>query len=77
MQQLEAAARVGHAAEFFSVARSALLEAEGAEDGGEDTREIFALADEANYSGHELLHDPNYARWTEVVRRRILPKTGA
>src|SRR5208282_5321585 len=53
VQQLEAAAQAGHAAEFFSVARSALLEAGGAEDGGEDAREIFALADEANYSGHE------------------------
>lgn len=76
VQQLEAAAQAGHAAEFFSVARSALLEAGGAEDGGEDAREIFALADEANYSGHEL-STTDYARWTEVVRRRILPKTGA
>ena len=76
VQLLEAAAQAGKAAEFFSIARSALIGVEGPEGASEDTREIFDLADEANYSGHELT-TTDYARWIEVVRRRILPEKGA
>ena len=53
-----------------------MLEVEGTEGASEDTREIFALADEAHYSGHPPT-TTDYARWTEVVRRRILPEKGA
>jgi hypothetical protein len=76
LQRLEAAAQAANAAEFFSIARAAVLEVEGTEGASEDTREIFALADEAHYSGHPPT-TTDYARWTEVVRRRILPEKGA
>ena len=36
-----------------------------------DIRQIFALADEANYSGHDLTAT-DFDRWTQVVRRRTL-----
>jgi BatD DUF11 like domain len=35
-----------------------------------DIREIFALADEANYSGDHL-QAADYARWTQIVRRQL------
>ena len=43
----------------------------GSESDGEDIRQLFALADEANYSGHEPT-TIDFARWTQVVRRRML-----
>lgn len=43
----------------------------GGESDGEDIRQLFALADEANYSGHEPA-TIDFARWTRVVRRRML-----
>jgi hypothetical protein len=36
----------------------------------EDIRRIFALADEANYSGHEPTTD--LERWLDIVRRRLM-----
>jgi hypothetical protein len=43
----------------------------GGESDGEDIRQLFVLADEANYSGHEPA-TIDFARWTQVVRRRML-----
>ncbi len=41
------------------------------EDGDKnDVQEIFALADEANYSGDHL-QASDYARWTQIVRRQL------
>ena len=45
--------------------------ASGGESDGEDIRQLFVLADEANYSGHEPA-TIDFARWTQVVRRRML-----
>jgi hypothetical protein len=45
---------------------------EGAEK--HDIREIFTLADEANYSGHALT-TADFERWTELVRRQITAET--
>jgi hypothetical protein len=38
----------------------------------DDIRQIFALADEANYSGDHL-QAADFDRWTEIVRRRLTP----
>ena len=43
----------------------------GNENDGEDIRQLFALADEANYSGHEPT-TIDFTRWTQVVRRGVL-----
>ena len=43
-------------------------------DDQRDIREIFTLADEANYSGHALT-TADFERWTELVRRQITPET--
>jgi hypothetical protein len=40
---------------------------------GEDVRQIFVLADEANYAGREL-QSADFERWTQIVRRLL---TGA
>ncbi len=40
----------------------------GSED--DDIRQILALADEANYSGHELT-STDFERWTQIIRRRL------
>ncbi len=40
----------------------------GGESDGEDIRQLFALADEAKYSGHEPT-TIDFTRWTQVVRR--------
>jgi len=84
--QLDEAARSGDAPQFFNSARSALqmaarwqaaagriTAAEAARLGSEseDIRQLLALADEANYSGHEPT-TIDFARWTQVVRRRML-----
>jgi N-acetylglutamate synthase-like GNAT family acetyltransferase len=36
----------------------------------DDIRQIFALADEANYSGHDL-RAADFDRWTEIVGRQL------
>jgi len=69
---LEAAARNGNATQFFNAARAALLGTVGTDleaEGGE-IRQLFALADEANYSGHQPT-TPEFARWIEIVRERL------
>jgi hypothetical protein len=43
----------------------------GGESDGEDIRQLFALADEAVYSGH-VPTTIDFARWTQVVRRGLL-----
>ena len=35
-----------------------------------DIRQIFTLADEANYSGDEL-KAADYERWTQIIRRQL------
>jgi hypothetical protein len=86
--QLDEAARSGDTAQFFHSARSALQMAArwqaaagqittaeaarpGSEGESEDIRQLLALADEANYSGREPT-TIDFARWTQVVRRRML-----
>ncbi|MEA3150770.1 MAG: hypothetical protein QOD56_1709 [Gammaproteobacteria bacterium] len=48
------------------------LGGDGGDDGdnGEAIRRIFALADEANYSGHQMT-TTDYARWTGIVRQQL------
>jgi len=36
----------------------------------EGIRQIFALADEANYSGGDL-HAADFERWMQIVRRHL------
>jgi hypothetical protein len=43
-------------------------------DDSDDLREIFALADEANYAGRTL-HRADFERWTQIVRRRLTSDT--
>jgi len=46
----------------------------GASDGSDesaDIRQIFALADEANYAGHDPT-TTDLARWLQIVRRRLM-----
>jgi hypothetical protein len=43
----------------------------GSESDGDDIRQLFALADEANYSGHEPT-SIDFARWAQVVRRGLM-----
>ncbi len=43
----------------------------GGESDGEDIRQLFALADEANYAGHEPT-SIDFARWAQVVRRGLM-----
>jgi hypothetical protein len=73
MKELEAAALAGDAARFFTLARSALLRTFDGQLGAEseEIRQIFALADEANYSGHQLT-TTDFERWTHIVRHRLL-----
>ncbi|HEY0800315.1 MAG TPA: hypothetical protein VGD54_05690, partial [Steroidobacteraceae bacterium] len=42
-------------------------------DGGEDVRQLFALADESKYSGREL-STVDFARWVRAVRQRMAEK---
>jgi BatD DUF11 like domain len=42
----------------------------------DDIRQIFALADEANYSGGDL-KAADFERWTQVVRRQLAGETSA
>jgi hypothetical protein len=75
LRELEAAAGAGDPARFFSLARSALAAPVGASLAAEsvDVRRIFALADEAQYSG-EPPSVTDYARWLEVVRTRLVAR---
>jgi hypothetical protein len=43
----------------------------GSESDGEDIRQLLAVANEANYSGHEPT-SIDFARWIQVVRRAML-----
>jgi hypothetical protein len=72
VEQLAAAGRAGNATLFFNVARSALLPAVGTELEAEsaEIRQIFALADEANYSGQQPT-TTDFERWLQVVTRRL------
>jgi hypothetical protein len=36
----------------------------------EEIRELFALADEANYSGH-VLTTTDFERWMQIMRHRL------
>jgi hypothetical protein len=73
VQELEAAARAGDATLFLNAARTALLGTAGVDLGAEsgEIRQIFALADEANYSGHRAT-TTEFERWMAVVRQRLL-----
>jgi len=42
----------------------------------EDVRQIFALADEANYSGDDL-QAADFERWTHIVGRQLSEETTA
>ena len=71
--QLEEAARAGDTVRFVNTARSALQRTTGGDSdaGGSDIRQLLALADEANYSGHAPA-SVDFARWTQFVRRRMM-----
>jgi hypothetical protein len=84
--QLDQAARSGDTAKFLISARSALqmaarwqassrpvtmAEADRLASESEDIRKLSALADEADYSGQEPTAI-DFARWRQVVRRRML-----
>ncbi len=71
--QLEEAARAGDAVRFINTARSALQRTKGGDSDadGTDIRQLLALADEANYSGHTPA-SVVVARWTQIVRRRMM-----
>jgi hypothetical protein len=70
--ELQSAARTGNAALFFNRARAALLPmVAGLDTEHEDIRQLFALADEAIYSGHPL-NATDYDRWTEIVHNRLV-----
>jgi hypothetical protein len=84
--QLDEAARSGDTAQFLITARAALqmaarwqaaagkvttTEAPQLGSESEDIRQLSALADESHYSGHEPTAI-DFARWTQVVRRRML-----
>jgi hypothetical protein len=70
---LQAAARAGSAILFFNAARSALLGTVGVglDAESDEIRQLFALADEANYSGQQPT-TTEFERWIEIVRRRLL-----
>jgi hypothetical protein len=77
LKQMAAATAAGDAAMFFSSARSYLtmadLDTRPGEDAG-DIRQLFLLADEANYSGGPP-QAADFEHWTNLVRRRILTET--
>ncbi|MDP9082472.1 MAG: BatD family protein [Pseudomonadota bacterium] len=43
---------------------------------GADIRQLFALADEANYSGHQL-KAPDFERWIQTVRRHMTQESAS
>jgi hypothetical protein len=71
--ELQTTARAGNATRFFNAARTALLATVGAglDAEGEEIRQLFALADEANYSGDQPT-TTEFERWIEIVRQRLL-----
>ena len=73
VMELQTAARAGNATRFFNAARTALLATVGAglDAEGEEIRQLFALADEANYSGDQPT-TTEFERWIEIVRQRLL-----
>ena len=54
----------------------ALIDARLEDADRDDIRQIFALADEANYSGDEL-KAADFARWTEIVTRQLAGETAS
>jgi hypothetical protein len=46
----------------------------GLGDDSDDLRQLFALADEANYAGRSL-QPADFERWTQIVRRRLTSET--
>ncbi len=86
LEEMSAASARGDAAAFFTAARSVLQTSLASRSGiasderlsvdqttiadAEDIRQIFALADESNYSAG-LLQAADFERWTELVRRRL------
>jgi len=70
--ELQSAARAGNATRFFNVARTALLATVGArlDAEGDEIRQLFALADEANYSADQPT-TTEFERWIEIVRQRL------
>jgi len=83
LKQMAKAAAAGDAALYFNSARAALrqalgdaeLEAQLAAE-SEDVKRIFALADEANYSGSKP-RAADFERWTRAVRERVLTEETA
>jgi hypothetical protein len=73
VMELQTAARAGNATRFFNAARTALLAtvSAGLDAEGEEIRQLFALADEANYSGDQPT-TTEFERWIEIVRQRLL-----
>jgi hypothetical protein len=76
LDDMEAAARTGDAASFFTLARTALeagtrtkFEAGPLEagHGGENIRRFLALADEVNYAGLRPTHE-EFERWLQFMR---------
>jgi hypothetical protein len=77
LKQMAAASAAGNAALFFSSARSYLATADLDDRLGEDAgelRQLFVLADEANYSGGPP-QAADFEHWTNLVRHRMLTET--
>ena len=49
-------------------------EVEGRVGAENDIRQLFALADEAKYSGHKVAAT-DFARWLRIVRRHLMSHT--
>jgi len=64
LERMEAAARAGDAVSFLRAAQAALAQSGSP---SEEIRQLSALADEANYSGHAPAA-LDFAKWTRVVR---------
>jgi hypothetical protein len=64
LERMETAARAGDAVTFLRAAQAALAQADARSD---EIRQLFALADEAKYSGRAPAA-LDFARWTRVVR---------
>jgi hypothetical protein len=75
--QMAVAAAAGDAAPYFNSARAALRQVSGVDElddrfaaESDDVKQIFSLADEANYSGVKL-KAADFERWTRAVHERI------
>lgn len=73
LRDLDVAGRSGNAGRYFNAARAALHAVIGDEltQESDDVQQIFALADEANYSGRPL-STTDFERWTAIVRQRLV-----